>query len=198
MFAHDQNRCRPTHALLSGCSMWVHTCMLFSCQHIHVILDKMSVLAPHSDRDAATSRSRGTRDGEQDAYHPQSVPLSSASLHARSSTSQAYRRMLWRERYGVRRASLRLSLSWSGALESRSVTRHPRELGKTRVHVKGQKDMPALCLILRAAAGALLCSVGVDAFRLPTLHITSQRWAVCCPRICARSSHSEQSHSPLR
>ena len=34
--------------------MWAHTCMLFSCQHIHVILDKMSALAPQSDRDAAT------------------------------------------------------------------------------------------------------------------------------------------------
>merc|ERR1719163_1998507 len=44
--------------------------------------------------------------------------------------------------------------------------------------------MPSLCLVLRAAAAALWCSVGVDAFRLPTLHVTSQRWAARGPGAC--------------
>ena len=195
--------------------MWAHTCMLFWCQHIHVILDKMSVLAPQSDRDAAT---------EPFAWHSGggsgSPPTGLGEPAGRRGTKMLttlnlcrFRRLLcMRDRrhrkhtdacsgengtaYGEHPFGFRSA--WSGALESRSVTRHPRELGKTRVHVNGQKDMPALCLILRAAAAALLCSVGVEAFRLPTLHVTSQRWAVCCPRICAQSSHSEQSHSPLR
>ena len=193
--------------------------MLFSCQHIHVILDKMPALAPQSDRDAATEpfawHSGGAQarlrqvwaslldDGEQRCLPPSIcaafvgffacaiVDIASIPTHALARTV--------RRTASIPSAFAQLDLAPLNLDQlSADDPASSRELRKTRVHVKGQKDMPSLCLVLRAAAAALWCSVGVDAFRLPTLHVTSQRWAVCCPRIRAQSSHSEQSHSPLR